>query len=100
MDLIKGCDMDEEISPDFNCNITAYFDSRSNNNSIKGNGSFIAGYTACNMCSEEEAFTELVNASREKILCLFPNMNTSSLSYENSAKNAYSLTGNYTATSS
>ena len=100
MDLIKGCDMDEEISPDFNCNITAYFDSRSNNNSIKGNGSFIAGYTACNMCSEEEAFTELVDASREKILCLFPNMNTSSLSYENSAKKAYSLTGNYTATSS
>lgn len=100
MDLIKGCDMDEEISPDFSCNITAYFDSRSNNNSIKGNGSFIAGYTACNMCSEEEAFTELVDASREKILCLFPNMNTSSLSYENSAKSAYSLTGNYTATSS
>lgn len=27
-------------------------------------------------------------------------MNTSSLSYENSAKKAYSLTGNYTATSS
>lgn len=100
MDLIKGCDMDEEISPDFNCNITAYFDSRSNNNSIKGNGSFIAGYTACNMCSEEEAFTELVNAAREKIICLFPNMNTSSLSYENSAKKAYSLNGNYTATSS
>lgn len=96
--LTKGCNMDIADAPYFNCNVTAYFDSRSNNNYITGDGSFIAGYTEYGMCEEEEAMNELIDASREKILCLFPSMNTSGLTYENFSKGVYNLYGNYTAT--
>jgi hypothetical protein len=99
-DLSKGCSMNFEDSPFFNCDITAYFDSRSNNNYIKGNGEFIAGYTLAELCSDEEAFTELIESAKKKIICLFPCLNTADIRYENFYNNSYTLYGNYTATSS
>ncbi len=100
VDLTKGCNMPLEEAPTFNCNIDAYFDSRTNTNYVKGDGNFIVGYTAINACTEDEAFTELVDAARAKIYCLFPSIDTSGMTYENFYKKAYNAGGHYTVTSS
>lgn len=99
VDLTKGCNMDFADAPFFKCDITAYFDSRSNNNHISGTGEFIAGYTGVELCSEEEAFNELIEAARDKIRCLFPSVDISDMRYENFYKNKYTAGGSYTATS-
>lgn len=99
-DLSKGCSMDFADAPFFNCDITAYFDSRSNNNYIKGTGEFIAGYTSAEFYSEDEAFPELIESAQKKINCLFPCMNTADIRYENFFKKRYNINGDYIATSS
>ncbi len=99
IDLTKGCNMALSESPYFNCNITAYFDSRENNNYVKGEGSFIAGYTDVNLCSEDEAYAELVDVAREKIDCLFPYISTNGMEYKNFYRKAYDIHDSYTATS-
>lgn len=99
VDLTKGCNMDFADAPFFKCDITAYFDSRSNNNHISGTGEFIAGYTGVELCSEEEALSELADAARDKIRCLFPSIDISDMRYENFYGNKYTADGSYTATS-
>ncbi len=99
VDLTKGCNMDLSEAPYFNCNVTAYFDSRENNNYVKGEGSFIAGYTDVNLCTEDEAYAELVDVAKTKIHCLFPYISTSGLEYKNFYRKAYDIHDSYTATS-